>query len=294
MQGASQVASKRVSLEKILYATDLSKDSAGALPYALSIARKYGSTIFAVHVISSLAFDVSPPTMAVQAIVAQALREANESMAGLADQMKGIPHEIMVRKGDIWDELSTIVNDKAIDLIIVGTHGRTGVSKLLMGSVAEKIFRQAPCPVLTVGPNVSGEARSIVDIHTILFPTDFSSESLAAAPYAISLAQENQARLYLLHVIPSSAYDSDEVSLAARLRALIPPEANLWCAPKAFVESGDVTQKILDLTDELAVDLIVLGTKGAARLAGISTHLAMATACKVVSHSVCPVLTVHG
>src|SRR5579872_4144865 len=106
-QAASQVASKRVALEKIVFATDLSKDSAEALPYALSIARKYGSTIFAVHVVSSLAFDVTPPTMAVQAIVAQALREAKESMAVLANQMKGIPHETIVRKGDIWGELST-------------------------------------------------------------------------------------------------------------------------------------------------------------------------------------------
>jgi|SRR5579872_1245813 len=293
-QAASQVASKRVALEKIVFATDLSKDSAEALPYALSIARKYGSTIFAVHVVSSLAFDVTPPTMAVQAIVAQALREAKESMAVLANQMKGIPHETIVRKGDIWGELSTIVNDKDIDLIVVGTHGRSGVSKLLMGSVAEKIFRQAPCPVLTVGPNVSGEPRSIVDIHTILFPTDFSAESLAAAPYAISLAQENRARLYLLHVVPDSDPDYDEASLSARLLALIPPDANLWCAPKAFVEYGDVTQKIIDLTDELAVDLILLGTKGASRLAGITSHLAMATACKVVRESVCPVLTVHG
>jgi len=293
-QGAVQVAFKHVALKNILYATDLSKDSAEALPYAVSIAGKYGSTIFAAHVVSSLAFEVSPPTMALQEIVAQALREAQTGMAGLEGQMKGMPHEIMLRKGDIWEELSAIVKDKAIDLIIVGTHGRTGVSKLLMGSVAEKIFRQAPCPVLTVGPNVSGEPRSIVDMHTILFPTDFSAESLAAAPYAISLAQENRARLYLLHVIPDSAPDFDEASLTARLLTLIPPEANLWCAPKAFVEYGEVNQKIIDLADELAVDLIVLGTKGAARLAGITTHLAMATACKVVSHSLCPVLTVHG
>jgi nucleotide-binding universal stress UspA family protein len=294
IQAASQVASRRVSLENILYATDLSKPSAEALPYALSIARKYGSTIFAVHVISSPAFQVSPPTIELQAIAAQALREANESMTGLEEQMKGIPHEIMVRKGGIWDELSLIVNDKGIDLIVVGTHGRTGVSKLLMGSVAEKIFRQAPCPVLTVGPNVSEEPRNIVDIHTILYPTDFSSESLAAAPYAISLAQENQARLYLLHVVASPAYDSGEASLMSRLQALVPPEAKLWCAPKALVESGDAAQKIVELTEELAVDLIVLGTKDVARLTGVATHLAMTTACKVVSQAVCPVLTVRG
>jgi nucleotide-binding universal stress UspA family protein len=294
IQAASQAGTKRVSFKNILYATDLSKPSAQALPYALSIASKYGSTIFAVHVISSLALEVPPPTMALQAIAAQALREAKEKMAGLQQSMKGIPHEIMVRKGDIWNQLSLVVRNKGIDLIVGGTHGRTGASKLLMGSIAEQIFRRAPCPVLTVGPHVSGEPRSIADIHTILYPTDFTSESLAAAPYAISLAQENQARLYLLHVVPSPENDFDEALLTARLLNLVPPEANLWCAPKAFVESGDAAQKIIELTEELAVDLIALGTKDVARLTGVATHLAMTTACKVVSQAVCPVLTIRG
>jgi nucleotide-binding universal stress UspA family protein len=294
IQVASQVASKRVSLESILYATDLSRPSAEALPYALSIARKYGSTIFAVHVISSPAFLVSPPTVELQAIAAQALREANEGMGGLEGQMKGIPHEIIIRKGDIWEELSAIVNNKGIDLIVVGTHGRTGVSKVLMGSVAEKIFRQAPCPVLTIGPSVSGEPESVVDIHSILYPIDFTSESLAAAPYAISLAQENQAHLYLLHVTHSPVNSAAEASLMTRLRTLVPPEARLWCEPRAFVDSGDAAQRILELADELSIDLIVLGTKHVARLTGVATHLAMTTASKVVSHAVCPVLTVRG
>jgi nucleotide-binding universal stress UspA family protein len=294
IQAASQSALNRVSFKNILYSTDLSKPSAQALPYALSIARRYGSNIFAVHVVSSPAFQVAPPTMELRAIAAQALREANENMANVEKRIKGVPHEIMVRKGDIWDELSLIVNEKGIDLIVVGTHGRTGASKLLMGSVAEKIFRRAPCPVLTVGPNVSGEPRSIADIHTILYPTDFTSESLAAAPYAISLAQENQARLYLLHVTPGPATNIDEASLMTRLQTLVPKEANLWCAPKTFVESGDAAQKIIDLTEELAVDLIVLGTKNVSHLAGVASHLAMSTASKVVNQALCPVLTLRG
>jgi len=289
-----QVASQRVSLENILYATDLSRHSTEALPYALSIARKYGSTIFAVHVISLSPFQDSSPTLALQAISSQAVREASEAMAKLEPQLQEIPHEKLIRKGDIWNELSAIIDNKGIDLVVVGTHGRTGVSKLLTGSVAEKIFRQAPCPVLTVGPNVSGEPDSIVDMRTILYPIDFTSESLAGAPYAISLAQENGARLYLLHVTPSPVNASVEASLTSRLRTLVPPEARLWCEPKPYVESGDAAQKILDFAEELDADLIVLGTKHVARLAGAATHLGMAIAYKVVSQAVCPVLTVRG
>ena len=108
-------------------------------------------------------------------------------------------------------------------LVVVGTHGRPGISKVLMGSVAERIFRQASCPVLTVGPNVSGEPEAIVDMHTILFPTDFSPESVAAVPYATSLAQEHQARVYLLHVTSGAVDDVPEVSVKTALHNLIPP-----------------------------------------------------------------------
>ncbi len=290
----TQVESKRIAVENVLFATDFSKYSNEALPFALSIARKYGSKILALHVISPPPLGNFPPTIEMQEIAAQALREATEDMKGLEPRMTGVSHEMLVRRGDVWEEVSQIVKNRNIGLIVVGTHGRAGASKLAVGSIAERIFREAPCPVLTVGPDVSGEPGSIADIHTILYPVDFSSESLAALPQAISLAQEHQARLYLLHVAPAPVPDSDEASLKARLRLLVPPEVRLWCEPKVFVESGDASQKILEMAEELAVDLIVLGTKHVSRFAGARTHLGMATAYKVVSHAICPVLTVRG
>jgi nucleotide-binding universal stress UspA family protein len=288
-----QAASARVPLQNILYATDFSRHSNAALPYALSIARKYGSTLFVVHAISLSPFPHSSPTLAWQALSDQAVREAKTAIQSLEPQLKGIPHEVLIRKGDIWSEICAIVGEKRIDLAVVGTHGRAGVSKVLMGSVAEKIFRHAPCPVLTVGPNVCGEPDAIVDLHSILCPTDFSSESLAAVPYAISLAQENQARLYLLHVTESLVDKATEASLTARLAQLVPAEAELWCQPKAYVDSGSAAEKILGLAEELPVDLIVLGVKRTPRLPG-ATHLAMATSYKVVTEAICPVLTVRG
>ena len=163
-----------------------------------------------------------------------------------------------------------------------------------MGSVAEQIFRQAPCPVLTVGPNATGEPGSIVDMHAILYPTDFSPESLAAAPYVMSLAQENQAHLYLVHVTPGPVSNSEEAALITRLRNLAPPEARLWCEPRAYVEFGIPGQKVLDLAEELEADMIVLGTKHIAKHAGPASHLAMHTAYKIAKHAICPVLTVRG
>jgi nucleotide-binding universal stress UspA family protein len=289
----TQTMSSAITFDNILFATDFSKQSNVALPFALSIAHKYGSKIFATHVLTLPPLG-NFPTIEVQALGAQALREAHDYSEELGRRLGGIPHETLLRKGEIWDELSTVAKDKHIDLIVLGTHGRAGVSKLLIGSVAERIFRQSTCPVLTVGPNVSGEPRSVADIHTILCPIDFTPASLAAFPYAVSLAQENQARLYLMNVSPAPVYDFEKSSLITRLKALVPQEANLWCEPKAFVEAGEAADRILEQAEELGVDLVVLGIRPVSTLAGTRTHLGTATAYKVVSHAVCPVLSVRG
>jgi nucleotide-binding universal stress UspA family protein len=289
-----QVAAARVLLKNILYATDFSGHSMAALPYALSIARKYGSKVHVAHVVSQSVISSTFPTIAWQAMAAQAVREANEAMMKLEPQLEGVQHKVWIRKGDISKELSRVVDEEQIDLIVLGTRGHTGISKVLLGSVAEEIFRQSACPVLTVGPKVSGEPAVAVEMRTILYPTDFSSESLAAAPYAISMAQEHQARLYLLHVTDGPVDRETERSIKERLLAIISQEANLWCKPKACVDFGSASEKIMGLGEELAVDLILLGVKRMPRLAGASKHLMMTTAYKVVTEAICPVLTVRG
>ena len=118
----------RVLLKNVLYATDFSARSAPALPYALAIARKYHSKVFAAHVISFFPFPNSSPTVAWQVIAEQAVRDAKLALGTIEPQFKGIPHEIMIRKGDIWEELAAIIARKEIDLIVLGTHGRSGVS----------------------------------------------------------------------------------------------------------------------------------------------------------------------
>lgn len=285
-------AKARIPLKGILFATDFSPYSNQALPYARSLAHRYSSKIFAAHVLP-LARSETTATGRVRKVPAtQLLREARSSMATLARQWKGIRYQNVVRRGDVWRELSKLIRQKKIDLVITGTRGRRGASKAILGSVAEKIFRQAPCPVLTVGPNISGEPESIVDLHSILFPTDFSPASLAALPYAISLAQENRAHLYLLHVMASAEDGPVAASFLDRLQTLVRPEENLWCVPKAFVESGHPAEVILKQAEEMEVDLIVLGTKRR-RPVSHAQPLPMATAYRVVSQAICPVLTVH-
>jgi nucleotide-binding universal stress UspA family protein len=185
-------------------------------------------------------------------------------------------------------------------LIVIGTKGRTGLERALLGSAAEEIFRRAPCPVLTVGPHISRDTERRLEMKEILYATDFSPESLSALPYAVSLAQEHQARLTILHVIGEEkvgelVHAGNYVeSTKRRLRALVLPEANAWCEPNFRVEKGPAAEKIMEVAIALGADLIVLGVRGAAGHMGTATHLSHPTAHRVVIQAECPVLTVRG
>jgi nucleotide-binding universal stress UspA family protein len=282
----------RVLIKRILYATDFSRASVSALPYALALAGKHDAKIYAAHVSPERIGLPTSVCEGLQAMGAIPAREDLEALKNLEAQLRDVPHEILLRKGDVWAELSKIIGEENFDLVVIGTHGRSGVGKLLMGSVAEKIFRHTPGPVLTVGPAVSGEPESVADVHAILFPTDFGAESLAALPYAISLAQTQKARLYLLHIAKEPG--QTETVLKTKLRSLIPPDAEFFCQPKVLIEFGPPAEQILALAEELGTDLVVLGVKRSPLFFEPSDHFPQATAYKVVTHALCPVLTVRG
>jgi len=277
-----------VSTKRVLFATDFSDPSAAALPYALSLAGKPGGKLTVVHVVPTGPVPPGFPAREWLAASAQGIREARASMARVEQRLQGVEHEVLVRSGDVSGELAAIVQTDLIDLMVVGTHGRSGFGKAVFGSVAEKLFRHARCPVLTIGPRVSAEPRWANELHAILFPTDFSQETKAALRYALSLAREHRARLYLLHVTKQSS-KWDREFLEQQLREVIPEEAGLACEPKPLVETGSPAKVILDVAKELAVDLIVVGPKHHSGMPGT-----MATAYRVVTQAPCPVLTVRG
>jgi nucleotide-binding universal stress UspA family protein len=286
-----QTVLKELRLESVLYATDFKADATLALPYVISLARTYHSKIYVVHVVDLFPSSTMGLTSAMRAVEAQAVSEAKQAAQELRPAFAQVPNEMLVRKGNVWKEISRIVDEKNIDLIVVGTHGREGIRKMVLGSVAEQIFRRAPCPVLTIGPRIHGEPDRFSQLHSILVPVDFSPESSAAVSYSAALAQIHQARVYLLHVTRDE--EAIGASLKEGLRNLIPPEVHLSVAPKVFVEQGLPSEKILDLAAELAVDLIVLGVKRPLIFEGAFTHQNMATASKVVSAAECPVITVR-
>jgi nucleotide-binding universal stress UspA family protein len=279
--------------------TDFSQPSEAALPFAVSVAREYGAKVYAFHVLIPAVYTYTTPETAAVALEAQE-DDAQANMQRVNAQLTGLAHETVVeRNTGVWPAVEAAIKEYAIDLIVVGTHGRTGAQKLLMGSVAEEIFRRSHVPVLTIGPSEKHGAHRGARFHHVLFATDFSEDSLAAASYALSMAQENEARLTLLHVMKepevSDKAAEDRISSANfRLHEIVPQAAESWCRPDAVVRFGTAAERILDLAKERDADLIVLGVRGGRGVPGAATHLERATAHKVVAHAPCPVLTVRG
>ncbi|PYT64231.1 MAG: hypothetical protein DMG35_01140 [Acidobacteria bacterium] len=289
-------AKMRITLKNILFATDFSQAAHAAAPIAIQIARRYGTKVYGVHVNRLDDYTAAAPN-AWATMAEAAEKETKEDAGRLNEQLQGIEHEVVIGEGNIWEVVSKLINEKEIDLVVLGTRGRTGLGKTILGSVAEQILRQSPCPVLTVGPHVNLWSDEYAKMREILYATDLVADSPTAAPYAISLAQENQAHLVLLHVIEDAKagdlVDSPEVvDLKERkLQQLVTEQAGLWCEPTYIVEQGPAAEKILDVSKRRHTDLIVMGARPAK---GLATHLNIGTVHKVVSQATCPVLTVRG
>ena len=300
-----------LSVKNVLFATDFSATSEAGLPYATAICRRFGSTLHLAHVLSDtglLMMTGGVDYVSMGTIFEDAHNEAKEKLEQIASRCENIPNRIYVRHGQVWKNLALILEANEIDLIVVGTHGRTGLGKLLLGSVAEDILRHAPCPVLTVGPRVSGRAklpafgnRSTdlapieLDLRQILFATNFVRSAARLAQEAVALADEFHARLTLLHVMEDySRLGSQPEAIAdglRRLKELIPPKTELQYIPETLLDFGHAPDRILKAAAEREADMIVLGARAWSDVG--STHLPWSVAPHVIAQAHCPVLTIR-
>ena len=276
---------------KILAATDFSPASDGALEYALSLARSYNSRIYLTHVIP-VDLMMAPELVAE---TAQKLRlAAEEGMAKTigAQRFFGVAHEELIAEGAFWPTIEALIEKNEIDLVVAGTHGASGLKKMLLGSQAEALFRHTKVPVLTVGPGVKREPFYEVELKNILFATDFGPGAEKQAAYAFALAQTHHAKLTLLHVAlwagapPLTEVERD--AIVRELKELVPVTEEMHCLPVFEAIVGDAVPQILLVADELHADLIVLGAKHQKSLAG---HTLGGKAYEVVCKAACPVLT---
>jgi len=292
-------AQTRIQLKNILFTTDFSPAAAAALPYAGELAKHYGAKLYALHVRTPVINPMTPP-QGWPALEKAAAEEERERRETLRNAIPGIEPVVLIEEGDLWSNVKSIVEREHIDLIVMGTRGFTGIGKFLLGSAAEEIFRDATCPVFTVGPHSPAEPKRGGEITRILYATSFNTGPLPAADYAFSLAQEYQAHLTLLHVLEEPrvgefVVPQDLIEPSKRhLANMVPPGAELWCVPDFVVERGAVAEKILEVARHRHADLIVLGVHQASGFPGAASHLPISTAHKVVSHATCPVLTVRG
>lgn len=289
----------RIALENILLATDFSPASEAPLACAEAFARHYDSRIYLLHVIAPEA-DQERSARRPPLPFAEKRRSVQEHMSELTRSkcLQGIPHESIIREGDIAEILSEIVRNWGIDLVVLGTHGRQRFQKYILGSVAEDIFRRATCPVMTVGPKACGHAGGKMKLRRILFATDLTPISLAALPLALSLAQEHQAELTLLRLVHPEIESPSErqwikSSYETQLQNLVPEETKRWCQAKAVVDFGLAAEGILQFSDRQKTDLIVLGVRGTGVFDWAASHIPSPTAYVVAAQAPCPVMTVR-
>jgi len=308
-------ASKSGTTFHHLVATDFSEPSRRALCDALVLATENNAQLSVVHV---LHFDrkyaalEDPYELNLERIAAE------KEIKALVDKL-GPEQKIdttLVKHGPVAAQVAAVIEEKQIDLLVIGTRGRGGLQKLALGSVAEELLRVAPCPVLTIGPkaDIAAFTRG-PGFHRILFATDFGKGSAKALPLAFALAREQQAKLILLHMIDPmpatsaslSAYApagaaADEVDEWAetsrerclgQLRECLPAETGLEQEVEFVVGTDFLPEGVLTASAKFKVDLIVMGANRTAS-AKAAAHIPWSAVHEVVRNAPCPVLTVAG
>lgn len=288
-------------LQNILYLTDFSYLSEVALSSAIKIARTYDGMVYALHV--SMA--VHRPYITAKSVpltVTDQEKSAQAEMERVDSKLRGLKHEIIVENGvQVWLSVERAIRHFQINIVVMGTRGRTEKQTLLLGSVAEEMLLLSPVPVLTIGPAALKSAYEGAWFQRALVAIDFTPESTAAASYAASLAEQNQARLVLLHVRrhPKQKEAERRIELSAaeafhQLDESVPKSTRLRFSPDLAVEHGEPVERIIETAQKHGADLIVLGIRDPREHLGAAKQPERKTARKVVAYARCPVLTVRG
>jgi nucleotide-binding universal stress UspA family protein len=262
-------------IKQILCPVDFSESSVRAYDSAQSLARHYDAKLFLQHVV-----DFVPPSYAYYAdaiYVAQLFQTIRE---GARNQMRdfakshmrsGVQPECRVDEGGVTDTILSFAAAQKVDLIVMGTYGLSGVDRVELGSVAEKVLRKARCPVLVsrkIGQGVVAPegAQDSVQLRKVIFCTDFSDPAHRALDYALSVAAEYDAEITLLHVleeIPSSTNMEGAIEAATKqLDKLIPPAGLKAGKIKTMVRIGRAYEQIVEFALEIQADLLIMAVRG--------------------------------
>jgi len=302
-----------MTLDNILIPTDFSACADHALTHAVDLADRFGARLHLLHVVNELDPDWYGITDAQERAVKlrdQIEAEARERLQDLAPDGEADDIDTTVSlqlSFDVAGSINEYVAERDIDLVVMGTHGRKGLDRLMLGNVANKIIRHAPCPVMTVREEVPWtDDRETTGYEDILAPIDFSDHSRDALRVSKDFASQYHARLHLLFVaeqrtVPTfsdtglpgiGVVEMDPEIVENAEKALQQLEENIG-GPEVesayHVREGNVSQDIIDFAETHGADLIVMATRG---LTGVNRFLMGSNTERIVRVAPCPVLTI--
>jgi nucleotide-binding universal stress UspA family protein len=302
-----------MDIKRILCPLDFSEFSDHALACAVTLARWYGAEVTALHVFVNWPIANMIPPLGPTPVEALSLRAEDRLALERELGRAAGPHagdleiNVVLREAtDIQREILAQAESLQTDLLVMGSHGRSGFDRLVLGSTTEKVLRKATCPVMVVPRRFDDQRARHVHFKQILCPVDFSDSSLGAVSYALSLAEEADAHLVLLNVIEvppelreaplAVGLDVDQIRAAeaerlGRLRGLVPDHAREYCTVEGAVSEGRAAREILRQTAARKSDLIVMGVHGRG---AIDLMVFGSTTRAVIQNAECPVLTIRG
>lgn len=285
-----------LTLDRILVATDFTKPSEQAGAYAKALAKRFSSKLTVTHVVD-LSVAVRSASAAVGFQIDDMRRIGAENMEHtLADLgMSGLRASGQTLESH--NPAAAIVGlsqQLKVDLIVMGTNARHGLSRAILGSCAEGVIRHATCPVLIVGPRARRPAENHFSFSTIVFATDLQHDAAEKAAVALAIGEDGSAKVYLCYTLEKPNGDitstlENQMKCEEALRKLAPQSMYESCGVEPDVEYGDPATHIVQLAKRVGADLIILGARR-------STHWLATLSTGVVGHVLakadCPVMTV--
>ena len=296
---------------RILVATDFSDCASHAYPYAYAFAKAYNGEVHFAHVIDASVFAIGgtnglwTTAEAIDEIRAGMTQYARNELANLIEHAKnnGVTAETHLEEGDPGHVIGDLVKQLDAGLVVISTHGRSGLEHIVFGSTSDHIVRHAPAPVLCVRPDehdLVSQDRLDLEVKKVLFPTDFSPQAQEMLPYAVSLCKNFGAELHLLYVNELAVLLPEylpEVAMSTTIDVAGESEKNLKRVAEEIkevtvvphVRTGPAYREIINAEQEVEADLIVMPTHGRT---GIAHVLFGSIAERVVRMAKCPVLAV--
>jgi nucleotide-binding universal stress UspA family protein len=278
-----------VAIKNVAVATDFSRYSERAVQHAVAVARHFGATLHLLHIVRPSEFAFVPDV--VLQIEEASNRECKELSARIHNghQLSGLDCRRWVERGEVFDVVGRFVKDQSIDLLVIGTRGRSGVARLVLGSVAQAIFHCVRCPVLTVGPQAPGTTMNL-QLERILFATDLSRQSLEAIPYVRTAMRAWHTKLDVLHVCTDAHSGHAELLNAVQKRIGEVYDGIEPGSTKCNLTIGEPAKSVLDFAARNKENLIVLGLKAHRSL---YSSPFWSDAYTIVRNATCPVLSIR-